>query len=447
MSFHLIIPNQNRDICLTHYQFKQTLLYNSGTSVILCYNVLMINDKRKPRHIAIAATVSGEAGREYLSGAFQYINERNPNWTFEVLDSAEAMFERLAKHGAFDGALQMMPHTDLSLREFRLRKIPSVFVDFPPQDYVNDKEPISFVRLNDESIGAAAANHFLSRGRFNAYACVIDEPQFMYPTSRERGFRRRLESSGAFVKTLVIPASNSSQRDIDGFQLRLSRLPRPLAVFAVRDRTARVVFEACRRFKLSVPDEVAVLGVDNDELFCNTMPTKLSSIIPNHRKIGFLAAKELNRLLRGGMGRDNVSQQSVREVILRDSTRIIPPSARIIAEALSYIDENAAGNLRVSEVAKHLGVSRRLADQRFQQSRGETILDAISRARIGKIKKCLLRSHASIAQVSSLCKFSSPAALSRFFKGQTGLTPNQWRRQYDQSARQSAGTSGSRTRK
>ena len=379
------------------------------------------------KKIAITATVSGEAGRAYLSGAFSYISENRKDWTIEVFDSSELVNDQLARPDGPDGAIIMTPHAHLTLDTIQKSGVPAVIVDFPPQDFTKKGTQISFVRLNDEAIGVAAAEHLLSRSRFNAYACFIDEPQFKYPHIREAGFRKRLASAGAFVKTLTLPATNTNPRELKAFHLMLDRLPRPLGVFAVRDRAAPRIYDYCREFNISIPDEIAIVGVDNDEIFCNTQPVQLSSILPDHRQIGYLAAKELNRLLRENDGRELIYGKSVKEVILRASTRIVPPAAKMISDMLSYIDDNASGALRVLDVAKAVGVSRRLADLRFRQSRGETILEAINRSRIGKIKKLLFANNRPIAEIASACQFSSPAALTRFFRKQTGLTPCDWR--------------------
>ena len=385
--------------------------------------------RNRLKRIAIMAAVSGEAGRAYLSGAFSFVNEHRNNWTIEVFDRLKSAKDRLAEKNGLDGAIIMTPHAHLTLGAIRRSGTPTVIVDFPPPDYKPNETSISFVRLNDEAIGIAAAEHFLACGRFNSFVCFIDEPQYRYPHVREAGFRKRLSATKSFVKTLVLPTTGANQRELKSFNLLLDRLPRPLGVFAVRDRAAPRIYDYCKEFDVSIPDEIAILGVDNDEIFCNTLPVHLSSILPDHWQIGYLAAKELCHLMRGGHGRDTVYGKSIKTVVQRASTRIIPPAAKLIADMLDYIEENASGSLRVSDVANAIGVSRRLADLRFRQSRGETILTAICRARIRKIKKALLTQNASIAEIARNHDFSSPAALTRFFRQHTKTTPGGWARQ------------------
>lgn len=393
-----------------------------------------------PKKIAVIITASGMAGRDYLSGVFRYVNTRT-RWMLDLLNSNGDFERRISDNGLPDGVLSIIPHEEQILAALLKLDMPSVLVDIPPSTFNFSGKRISFVHLNEDMIGRAAAEHLLSRGSFNSFACMIDEPQFSYPAARERGFRQRLEREGRFVKTLILPETTAGERERKIFELTLARLPRPLAVFAVRDRAAIKIFAACRRLRLSIPGEIALLGVDNDELFCNSLPVPLSSILPDHEQVGFLAARELDQLFKGRSGGDKILDKSVKDIVLRASTRIVPPAARIVSDALTFIEKNVSGTLRVSDVATHLGVSRRLLDLRFRQMQNESVLDAIVRTRIGKIKKRLLSTSDSIARIAKDCGFSSSAALVRFFKDRTGQSPNRWRQKPEDTRSRHAGRS------
>ena len=387
----------------------------------------MANQRQKRlRKIMVAATISGTAGRDYLSGVFKFVG-KGREWNLEVLDDPATLDKRIRQSEEPDGVIIMLPHENPTLVSLQRRNIPTVVVDFPPKGFAAMRGSLSFVRLNDAEIGAAAAQHLLDRGNFNSFLCVIDQPQFAYSRVRESAFRERLKATGRFVKTVLISDIRATERDQHALLLTLKRLPRPVGVFVTRDRAASRVYDACRDLGFSIPDEVAVIGVDNDELFCNTAAVPLSSILPDHAQVGYLAAKELNRLLHGGTGKETVFRKSVREVVLRASTRIIPPTARIVTEALAFIEDNASGSLSVADVVEHIGISRRLADLRFRQIRNETILDAIVRARIGRIKKRLLTSNDPLSRIAADCGFSSAAVFSRFFRTHVGETPQDWR--------------------
>ena len=387
-----------------------------------------MREKETFQRIAVAVGITGTAERDYLSGIFRYVNTGR-RWSLELLKTQEELAHRIRENGNPDGIVLALPNERRVWDTLRRTTAPTVFIDIPPPDVPLDADrPFSFVRLDDESIGRAAAEHLLSRGRFNSFLCVIDQPRFLYPSHRERGFRAALAKTSAPVATLTIPETEGGAAGVEAVGRRLASLPRPVAVFAVRDQAALKIYDACRRFRFSIPGEVAVLGVDNDELFCRTRAVQMSSILPDHERIGFLAAQELARLMRSGNGREIVLAESVRRVVMRDSTRIIPPAARIVASAMAFIEENAARPLKVEDVARHVGVSRRLAELRFRQVQGETIRDAITRFRVKALKARLAASRESIAHLADEFGFSSPAALVRYFKTAAGEAPGFWRR-------------------
>lgn len=390
----------------------------------------MSSNTRGNKTISVVIGSLGAAERDYLSGIFRFANA-HAAWSLEFYKTPDDLVRRRTVHGEPDGILVVAPHTARQ-RVRPPQDVPTVIVDIP-NDLWHPGDAVSFVRLDDRQIGHVAAEHFLSRGSFNAFLCVVDQPEFTYPSHRDAGFRARLGSLGKPVRTLVISESVLDANETAAIRRALADLPHPLAVFAVRDRAAFKILDVCRRARIAIPDEVAVLGVDNDELFCNSLKPPLSSLLPDHEQAGFLAARELQRLMRHGRGREVVLPESVKRAVLRESTRIIPPAARILAQALDYIDEHATGGLRVSDVARRVGVSRRLLDLRFRQLHGETVLDAIVRARLDRIQRKLREASTRVAGVAADCGFSSPAAFTRFFTAHVGVSPTAWRRRASSS--------------
>ena len=374
----------------------------------------------------MAATVSGTAGRDYLSGVFRAANAR-PKWSLEVFDTPENLLTRLKRGDRPDGLILMFPSTKPLAGQLAQLNIPTVIVDFPPA-HSGDFRRTSYVRLDDDAIGQAAANHLTGRGQFNSFLCILDQPQFTYAHVREQAFREALATQGAFIKTVSLREHGANRRDLRALGLTLARLPRPIGVFAVRDRAARCIYDACREQCLSIPDEVAVLGVDNDELFCNTVSVPLSSILPDHKTIGEMTVQEMDRLLSGRRGREVVLRKSVREIVLRASTRTIPPAARIVSEAQAFIERHVDDDLRVTDVVSHLGISRRLADLRFRQVLGTSIHKTIVSARLNAIRRRLGQSNEPIAKIAAEFHFSSVAVFSRFFRDQIGQSPSAWRK-------------------
>ena len=376
-------------------------------------------------NIAIVPNIAGASGRDHLSGVLKYINT-GKEWSPQILNTPDELLRACAGRRRPDGIVTITPPD--ALDRLLAFGIPTVVTDHPPAAHGALPPHVSFVEPDDETIGAVAARHLLSRAAFNSFAVVIDEPDLHYARARERGFRQTLAASNLYVKTFVIGDGNTDNRQHDTFLRTFARLPRPLAVFATRDRAALAVFDACRRLKLDIPGQVAILGVDNDELICSSTNPSLSSIFPDHVGIGFRAAQELDRMLRGKSGVSVVLPDSVKDIVLRDSTRVVPPAGRLVQTALSFIEANAARDLRVGDVVRHLGVSRRLADLRFRQIQHESILQAISRARIRLVKKRLLTTRDPLTHIAADCGFRSGAALARFFARETGTTMTAWRR-------------------
>ena len=331
--------------------------------------------KQEHLNIAIVPNIAGASGRDHLSGVLKYINT-GKRWSPQILNTPDELLHLCSGRRRPNGIVTITPPD--ALDRLLAFGIPTVVTDHPPA--IHDKLPphVSFVRPDDEFIGAAAARHFLSRAAFNSFAVVIDEPNFLYARARERGFRNELATSNHYVKTFVLDDENTNDRLHETFLRTLARL--------------------------------------------------LSSILPDHVGIGFRAAQELDRLLHGKPGTSIVLPNSVKDLILRDSTRIVPPTGRLVQAALSFIEANAARNLRVGDVVRHLGVSRRLADLRFRQIQHESILETISRARLRLVKKRLLTTRDSLAHIAADCGFRSGAALARFFARETGMTMTAWRR-------------------
>ena len=390
------------------------------------YDIMPAMKKQAYLNIAIVPNIAGASGRDHLSGVLKYINT-GKRWNPQIMNTPDDLLLVCGERCPPDGIITITPPGALErLMAFR---IPVVVTDYPPVWKRKPPPHVSFVQLDDEAIGVAAARHLLSRAAFNSFVMVIDEPALLYTRERERGFRKELTAHGHFVKTFIIDENPVNSRAYEAFLRTFERLPRPIAVLAARDRAALSVFDACRRLKFDIPRQVAVLGIDNDELICSSMSPSMTSILPDHIGIGFRAAQELERLLHGKQNSNIVLAASVKDLVLRDSTRIVPPAGRLVQTALSFIEANSAKNLRVNDVARHLGVSRRLVDLRFRQIQHATILETISRARVRLVKKRLQISSEPLSRIAADCGFRSIAALSRFFSREVGMTMTRWRAQ------------------
>ena len=289
-----------------------------------------------------------------------------------------------------------------------------------PDAAVRRKSGYAMLRNDDVSIGRLAARHFLGRGQFNSFGFVPTPERTAWSVRRERGFRLELAKSGMSVGTL-------HGQTLDGF---ISAMPKPAAVLGATDIEALNVIAVCRKLRLRVPDQVAVLGVDDDEMLCDSSRPSLSSVQVDDFSLGERAARVLDKLMRRPS--TPVSGPVLvppRGVATRESTRTIPPAARLIREGISYIRKNVASGITAKDVVRHLGVSPSLARARFASVHGRSIRDVLLDERLAAAKRLLAGTTAPLGEVARRSGFKSACRLSHFFIERLGVSPAAWRRQ------------------
>jgi LacI family transcriptional regulator len=199
---------------------------------------------------------------------------------------------------------------------------------------------------------------------------------------------------------------------------------------ACDDNQGQHVTEACRQAGIRIPEEIAVLGVDNDETICNLSDPPLSSIVLDTEKAGYEAARLMDNLI-------NNKTQSVYDIIVeptqvitRQSTDIYAANDKYIASALKYIHQNIENNIHVNHVLKQLPLSRRALEKRFQQITGLPVYKYIYKLRIEKFAAKLLETNKTIFEISLETGFGDSKNISRQFKEIKNCTPNEYRRKY-----------------
>ena len=208
----------------------------------------------------------------------------------------------------------------------------------------------------------------------------------------------------------------------------LASLPKPAGVMTTYDGRAAHVLNVCSAAGLAVPHQVAVIGVDNDEFFCNFSSPPLSSVLPDFEGGGRMAAEMLENLMAGHRPRE--AHIPVRKVVVRESTAPLPPATALVESALAFIRAHATEGATAADVVRHLGVSPRLAELRFRELRGETIRAAIEKERLDLVKRLLRTTARPIGSIAREAGFKSPIRLSLLFHQRTGQSPRAWRAQH-----------------
>lgn len=287
-----------------------------------------------------------------------------------------------------------------------------------------------WVKSDDAEVARLAVEHFLERG-FRHFAFCGDH-RFPVSERREERFRAHLQNHKFSCRTFVSKAKRGKEAAevTEEIGRWLAGLPKPVAVFAYNDGRGQQVLDACRSAALAVPEEVAVLGVDNDEVLCALSPPPMSSIILNPRRIGWEAAALLRRMMRG----EDISPSEYFVppvgVATRQSTDILAVHDPQIARALAYIREHAQEGIRVSDVLRHCPMSRRAMEMRFKELLGRTPREEIVRVQINHVKNLLIGTDLKLFEIAARTGFQHTEYLSVVFKRETGMKAYEFRHKH-----------------
>lgn len=368
--------------------------------------------------IAIEFLLTGMMGRRRLQGVFEYLRQRQLKWDIRLPQNEEELARELGNRP--DGVIVSRILSKRMLRRLENYPAPVVFVDIPPSDRRKMRQQDATIHNDDGGIGLMAADYLMKIGRFNAFG--------VYPSPTPRYFSiRRSQAFAAAVRRHGYEAhvfDAGREKLVDW----LRRLPKPAAVFATWDESARDVLLACHQARIRVPEQLVLLGADDDEIICTLMSPELSSIRLDSEKEGFRAAEELNRILRG-RGKSEPSFVLVKPLGIseRASTKAPPPATVLVNRALDFIAANAVRGATPDAVAHHVGCSRRLLDLRFRQFHARSVQDELTAVRLNAVRKELRGTNDAIADIAARCGFSSPGVLRNLFRRQFGKSMREWR--------------------
>jgi LacI family transcriptional regulator len=207
----------------------------------------------------------------------------------------------------------------------------------------------------------------------------------------------------------------------------LHSLRKPVGIFATNDLRGQHVLDACARDNIAVPEQAAVIGVDNDELLCGLCNPPLSSVIPNPERIGFEAAAWLDRLMRGETPAVMEVEVPPKGVAVRQSSDVYAVSDPTIASALRFIRERACDGLTVQQVLEHLVVSRSWLERNFRKILNRSPQAEIRNVQLKRCKELLRTTAMSLEKIAQLTGFEHPEYMSVVFKRVTGETPGRYR--------------------
>lgn len=391
------------------------------------------HSRRIPRVIAVVSMQSNY-GPSVLRGVFAHIAAHG-EWGLEILRTASAFTGdtvRQAIAHKIDGfVIALNEDCPDAFQALAASDIPFVTVETYSPVLAAGKREARHFRINNAGIGHDAARNFLRQGRYSSFGFV--HPRIARPWSEQRaeGFGRELALRGRALDVFSgIPANDTVVRRGE-LAKWVRRLDKPAALLAADDATSLEVIQACQSAKLKIPDEVAVLGVDDEPIICESVLPMLSSIRPAFASAGRQAAEALERLMRG---RDaQASETSIvrgrNEIVVRASTRPESISGMLVQRAIAFIQANARNGIGVKDVQAHLGVSRALMDLRFREVRGESVLSVITKARLKELKNALKSSDEPIGEITERLGWTSPNYPKNLFRKRFGCSMLAWRKQ------------------
>ncbi len=287
------------------------------------------------------------------------------------------------------------------------------------------------VDVDSELVGAVAADYFLGLG-FRSFA-YYGSRTVNFSRKREIGFRRRLESFGHRVANLHAdflphpPFTQDWSRGDRQTERWLEQLPKPIGILASNDIPGRALCEHCRNAGIEVPQEVAILGVDNDVSECRMSSPTLSSVDIPAEKIGRCATERLAHMIAGKSSDFAVERLPPICVIARSSTDRLATDNDVLRRALVYIERHADQGIRVDTVCEHLGQSRRTLERHFEAHFNCTVFQQIQRVRVARVKRLLVETDLSISEVAERAGFSGLRQLDRVFRQLEGKAPTRFR--------------------
>lgn len=288
-----------------------------------------------------------------------------------------------------------------------------------------EKHSLPRVGSDEEEIGRLGASHMLERG-FTQFSFMGYQDAW-FSNRRFNGFSGLIhEVAGCTCLRLDVP-QNRLNENLNLLAEWIAGLPKPVAVMAVNDILAFHVIEIATKIGKKVPDDLAVLGVDNERWQTQLSAVPMSSVEPNWRQIGFQAAEMLDDILAGKKPSPNRSVAPI-GIATRQSTDITVSIDPVVRRANDYINQHCGEGLQPNDLAQALDISRRSLELHFRSANGQTLRGAICRAQVEMAKRKLAETDATMYQVAEQCGFARKDRFFIVFKRFTGMTPGQYRR-------------------
>lgn len=377
--------------------------------------------------VAMLANVSRRYDRRAAQGVASYARE-NGGWNLYIEEDPLAKLPRLIEWDG-DGIIANFDEHPMAAAVGGL-KIPVVGIG-SGHGWYDPLSRIPYFTTDNLAIGRLAAEHLLECG-FSRLGFFGNPPSRLHQWSEERegAFQERARLASvpcAVYRGRHVGAQHWIQQ-LGELAAWLQDLEKPIGLFACTDIRGRQVLEACQMVRLRVPDDVAVIGVDNDEMICELTAPPLSSIEQGSQRMGYEAAELLDRLMRRRSPRRLRYVIAPEALVARQSTDVLACDDADLARAIRFVRQHACDPIRAADVLNAVSLSRSTLEKRFLAVLGRTVHAEIQRVQVERAKQLLARSNLLVKQVAQRCGFRHVPSLNRVFRQQAGCTPAEYRR-------------------
>lgn len=371
------------------------------------------------RHVALLVETSNAYARGLLVGVHRYLLER-PGWSIYLGEHSRHESDLSWLEGwSGDGVLARIENEETA-RQVRRLKVPAVDLsaarlapEFP------------CVETDDDAIARQALQHFVERGVRHFAFC--GDSRFGWSVKRQAWFAQHVQGHGDHF-AFELRAAGTAGDNRRSLVAWLRSLPKPVGVLACYDIAGQEVLEACKIAGLAVPDSVLVLGVDNDEMLCTLATPPMSSVQPDTRRTGYLAAQLLDEMMDGHELPPEMHLIPPLRIVARRSSDVFSVDDPLVASALRLIRDHARDGISVAEVSRHVSLSRRALDYRFTALLGRTVHDEIERVRMERLAELLLQTDWTLPQIAEYLGFAHSEYMGVAFRRFTGMPPGAYRR-------------------
>jgi LacI family transcriptional regulator len=395
-----------------------------------CERPLFVKSFKRPR-VALLVESSRGYGRGVLWGIAQFVREHDP-WSifFQDLNLCDETPGWL-KSWRGEGIISRLENRDV-VGVIRRLKLPAVYLR-----HVSPGSCMPSILADNAAISRLCFEHLKERGFRHFAFCGFNGAD--YSDERRDAFARSVAEAGwqCHVYSEGRPLAKGDTAQYEGLGLKdggcvanwIKKLPKPIGLMACNDMRGQEVLGACRATGLASPEEIAVIGVDNDEVLCNLSEPPLSSVVPNAERVGYETAALLSRMMAGFRPEPVETFIEPSGIVTRRSTDVLAMEDRQIAAATHFIREQACQGIDVSDVLRAVPMSRSTLDRRFMKILGRSPKDEILRIRLDRVKQMLAETDFPLAMIAEKVGLEHVEHLSRIFKSRLKMTPSQFRSQ------------------